>query len=137
MEELDLATAHPPVELLPSTAQIVEWASSFAGSTGTDVAGYGERSGLGEARIAIAAWLSEAYAGSGWEPSGMELVLCAGVSGAIDACARRLDTWHGDGAPMGNVALVDTDTYELAPPILTAAGLQVDCSDAITTNMLQ
>lgn len=130
MEALDLAIAHPPPDVMPSNESVLKWASDFSKSNAApDLVGYGEHAGLGEARISIAAWLGEAYADGRpkavWEPSGLDLILCPGVSGAIDHCARRLDVWHGDGGPMGNIALVEAQTYELAPPILQAAGLEV------------
>mmetsp|Transcript_76147 Transcript_76147/g.140159 ORF Transcript_76147/g.140159 Transcript_76147/m.140159 type:complete len:390 (+) Transcript_76147:74-1243(+) len=125
MEALDLRIAHPPSEMLPSGEELMAWAGSFASNrAGLDLVGYGEHAGLGEARIAIAEWLTTAYAGK-WEPSGLELVLCAGVSGGISVCACGLHTWLADGSQMGSVALVEGHTYELAPPILEGSGLEV------------
>ena len=123
-DELNLSLAHPPHELAPSTEDILQWAGSFASSSCADIASYGERVGLGEARIAIASWLTEEYAGA-WSPSGTELVLTAGVSGAVALCAQLLNRWHADGSPLGSVALVPELSYELMPPVLEAAGLQI------------
>lgn len=126
LDQFDLACAHPPQEILPSSADILTWASVFVNNTGPDLVGYGEHAGSGEARISIASWLANVYSACRWEPSGLELLLCAGVSGGLDLAARRLDTWYlDDSASMGQVVLVEEQTYELALPIFEAAGLQI------------
>ena len=123
-DELDLALAHPPASLLPSSQKVLQWTEQFVQAHGdAGLFPYGEHAGLAEARIVLAQWLSDLYQ-QRWEPSGLEMVFCAGVSGGLDVVGRRLDQWL-DGSKMGKTVLIEEATYEAVPPILEAAGLNV------------